>query len=43
VPFEITTWGQDLLSDSLTNPVPFRNATYSREQLFKLARHHVER
>jgi lipoteichoic acid synthase len=37
VPYHLTTWGQDLLSDSLTALVPFRGRTYSRERLYQIA------
>lgn len=43
VEFAITTWGQDLLSDTLTNQVPFRGDIHSREELFALAKRHLER
>jgi arylsulfatase A-like enzyme len=36
VSYAITTWGQNLLGDSLTAQVPFRDRTYDRRALFRL-------
>jgi phosphoglycerol transferase MdoB-like AlkP superfamily enzyme len=41
VGFSMTTWGQDLLGDTLDNAIPFRDKTYSRTELYRLVDKHL--